>query len=245
MAPYHSFRTHIHPMAPIKAVLFDLDDTLWPIVPVIRRAEDILHAWLRQHVPEVAARFSIEALRARRQELMATDPIYQLDLRKLRQAGLMEAFHAAGADVRRVDEAMAVFSRARNEVTPFDDVLPVLQALRTRHAVGSVSNGVADLDMIGIAHLFDASVAAHHVGVAKPDAAIFHAACAAVGVRPEEALYVGDDPLLDVEGAQRAGLRAAWLARPELPFRQLPDHVRPDVVCRTLHDLNTWLQTRQ
>ncbi|TFV88151.1 HAD family hydrolase [Oxalobacteraceae bacterium OM1] len=232
-------------MAPIKAVLFDLDDTLWPIVPVIRRAEDILHAWLREQVPDVAARFSIDAMRARRQELMATDPVYQLDLRKLRHAGLVEAFQAAGADVRRVDEAMAVFSRARNDVTPFDDVLPVLKALRARHAVGSVSNGVADLHMIGIAHLFDASVAAHHVGVAKPDAGIFHAACTAIGVPPEQAVYAGDDPLLDVEGAQRAGLQAAWLARPELPLRQLPDHVRPDIVCRDLHDLHAWLQGRQ
>ena len=42
-----------------KAVLFDLDDTLWPIVPVIRAAETILYTWLQQHAPRVADRFTI------------------------------------------------------------------------------------------------------------------------------------------------------------------------------------------
>ena len=49
--------------APIQAVLFDLDDTLWPIVPVIRHAEQTLHDWLLQHVPAVAEQWSIESLR--------------------------------------------------------------------------------------------------------------------------------------------------------------------------------------
>jgi putative hydrolase of the HAD superfamily len=35
----------------VKAVLFDLDDTLWPIVPVIARAEQLLFDWLRQNAP--------------------------------------------------------------------------------------------------------------------------------------------------------------------------------------------------
>jgi len=224
----------------IKAVLFDLDDTLWPIVPVIRRAETLMYEWLRQNAPAVARRFSIDSLRARRQALMATDPVYQLDLRALRHAGLTEAFASAGEDVALVDAAMAVFSRARNEVTPFGDVLPVLGALRGRVALGSVSNGVADLEAIGIAHFFQASVAAHHFGCAKPDPAIFQAACAALRVSPAEAVYVGDDPLLDVEGAQKAGLLGVWLKRDAA--RALPSQVRPDAICTTLHELDQWLQ---
>jgi FMN hydrolase / 5-amino-6-(5-phospho-D-ribitylamino)uracil phosphatase len=236
--------TPIFSMPAIKAVLFDLDDTLWPIVPVIKRAEQILHAWLQTHVPRVAAQFTIEKMRARRQELMATDPIYQIDLRKLRHAGLMEAFIAVGEDTTLVDAAMTVFSRARNEVTPFDDVLPVLTRLRERLALGSISNGVADLDVIGLGHLFQASVAAHSLGCAKPDAAIFHAACDALGVAPHEALYVGDDPLLDVEGAQKAGLLAAWINRPELPLREMPPQISPDAICTSLHALEQWLMER-
>lgn len=229
-------------MPNIKAVLFDLDDTLWPIVPVIQRAETLMYDWLIVHAPAVAERVSIDGMRQRRQELMATDPVYQLDLRALRHAVLTEAFIATGHDTALVEQAMHVFSRARNEVTPFADVLPALSRLRQRVALGSVSNGVADLQAIGLAHFFDASIAAYRFGRAKPDAAIFHAACTALDVRPEEAVYVGDDPLLDVEGAQKAGLRAVWINRPELePTRRLPEHVRPDAICATLHELDQWL----
>ncbi|RJF97853.1 HAD family hydrolase [Noviherbaspirillum saxi] len=233
-------------MSTIKAVLFDLDDTLWPIVPVIKRAENLLFEWLRTHVPSVADRVSIDGMRARRQALMDSDPVYQLDLRALRHAVLIEAFTAAGEDPGMVDQAMHVFSRARNEVPLFADVAPSLTSLRHRYALASVSNGVSDLHAIGIAHLFDATVAAHSFGCAKPDAAIFHAACEALKVEPQEAIYVGDDPWLDVDGAQKAGLRAAWMNRRELePVRTLPDGVTPDAICADLFELEDWLRNNQ
>ncbi len=232
-------------MPVIKAVLFDLDDTLWPIVPVIRRAENVLYDWLAAHAPAVAAEVTIDSMRERRQALMASDPVYQLDLRRLRRAVLLEAFQRTGQDLALVEQAMDVFSRARNEVTPFDDVLPTLDGLQGRMAVGSVSNGVADLDAIGLAHFFQVSVAAHHIGFAKPDAAIFHAACDALGVLPEEAVYIGDDPVLDVEGAQKAGLAGIWMNRQELqPARRLPEQVRPDAICTSLYELDQWLTHR-
>lgn len=232
-------------MPVIKAVLFDLDDTLWPIVPVIKRAETILYEWLTANAPDVARQFTIESLRQRRLALLEANPRYQIDLRALRHAGLTEAFIEAGEDVGKVDLAIEIFSAARNQVSPFEDVLPTLSRLRGRVMLGSVSNGVADLEAIGLAHFFQVSVAAYQLGCAKPDAAIFHAACDALGVAPQEAVYIGDDPFIDVEGAQKAGLHAVWLNREELqPQRTLPDYVRPDVVCRTLYELDQWLSRR-
>jgi putative hydrolase of the HAD superfamily len=229
----------------IKAVLFDLDDTLWPIVPVIKRAETILYDWLGANAPAVAQHFTIESLRERRLALLEENPHYQLDLRALRHAGLTEAFLAVGEDIGKVNLAIEIFSEARNAVTPFDDVVPTLSNLHGRVALGSISNGVADLETIGLAHYFQTSVAAYRFGRAKPDAAIFHAACDALGVAPQEALYVGDDPFIDVEGAQKAGLRAAWMNRRELgPERKLPDYIKPDVVCGTLYELRQWLNDR-
>ena len=162
---------------PVKAVLFDLDDTLWPIVPVIRRAEQLLHDWLATHVPAVAAQWSIDSLRARRSALMQENPHFQIDLWALRHAGLTEAFIACNADTDMIAHAMAVFSAARNDVTPFDDVVPGLQRLARRVALGSISNGFADLGQIGLAPLFKVSLAAHSFGSAKPDPALFHATC--------------------------------------------------------------------
>jgi 2-haloalkanoic acid dehalogenase type II len=226
---------------PIKAVLFDLDDTLWPIVPVIIRAEAVLYEWLTAHAPAVAQQFTIDTLRARRRELMAAHPRFQVDLWSLRQAVLTEAFVSSGEDAAKVDLAMAVFSQARNAVTPYDDVVPALQRLSRHVVIGSISNGFADLAAIGLAHHFKVSLAAHQLGSAKPDPAIFHAACDALQVKPAEAVYVGDDPLLDVEGAQKAGLRAVWINRFE---RTLPAHIRPDAACTSLVDLEHWLSER-
>jgi putative hydrolase of the HAD superfamily len=229
----------------MKAILFDLDDTLWPIVPVIERAERVLHEWLVRHAPAVASNHTIDSLRARRQALMATDPVYQLDLSALRHAVLVEAFESCGEEMTKVEQAMAVFSTARNEVTPFGDVMPVLHRLQERVALGSVSNGVADLQAIGIAHFFKTSIAAYRFGRAKPDPAIFHAACDALDVTPQETVYVGDDLLLDVYGAQQAGLLAIWLNRPELSRRrQVAADVQPDATCTTLYEVEQWLHDR-
>ncbi len=232
-------------MTQIKAVLFDLDDTLWPIVPVIVRAESVMFEWLTANAPKVAQQFTIESLRERRKALLAENPRYAIDLRALRHAALCEAFSSCGEDPVKVDHAIDIFSEARNSVTLFDDVHPILARLHRRVALGSVSNGVADLITIGLAHYFQVSIAAHSFGSAKPDPAIFHAACDALGVAPPETVYIGDDPVLDVQGAQQAGLRAVWMNRSALqPRRILPDHIEPDAVCTTLYELDEWLTGR-
>lgn len=136
---------------------------------------------------------------------------------------------------------MAVFSEARNAVTPFDDVLPGLTRLGERYALGSISNGFADLQSIGLAHHFRISLAAHQFGSAKPDPEIFLAACDALSVAPHEALYVGDDPMLDIQAAQNAGLHAVWMNR---FARTLPGHIIPAASCTTLHEVDHWLAAR-
>lgn len=229
-------RAPIH--APIRAVLFDLDDTLWPILPTLIAAEKLLHEWLQQHAPSVAARHSIESLRERRQILMASDKRYQIDLMSLRAAVMAEVFEACGEDPGKIAAGMALFGAARNRVTPFDDVLPALRRLREKVMLGTISNGAADLTAIGMAEHFRISVAARDFGSGKPDPAIFRHACEALGVAPAEAVYAGDDPALDVLGAQGAGMRTVWINRFD---RELPSHIRPDAVCTTLYQLETWL----
>lgn len=223
-----------------KAILFDLDDTLWPIAPVIAEAEVTLHAWLAAHAPKVAAQWSIDALRAHRAELAAEQPDLLIDLGQLRRASLQAAFAAAGEDAAHVEGAMAHFFAARNAVTPYDDVLPGLLKLRHQVQLGTISNGNADLEVIGLAHHFKVSLAAAHFGVAKPDAGIFRAACQALGVAPQDAVYVGDDLALDVAGAQAAGLRAVWMNR---RGAALPEGAPvPDAICATLDELLAWLE---
>lgn len=224
-----------------KAILFDLDDTLWPIAPVILQAEQTLFEWLHDNAPRVTQQFTIESLRQARLELLAQRPEFEFDLGALRRAGLLAAFEQAGEDAAKVELAMTEFFAARNAVIPYDDVVPGLLRLKGRVLIGSITNGNADLQTIGLSHHFKVSVASHQLGCAKPDATIFHAACHALDVIPSEAVYVGDDVLLDVRGAQRAGLRAVWMNRTG-STRHLEHEVVPDAIVANFDELLDWLK---
>ena len=72
-------------MLSIKAVTFDLDDTLWAIAPVIIEAERHLHGWLAENCPETARRYDIEDMRRLREEVAGEFPEYAHDLSELRR----------------------------------------------------------------------------------------------------------------------------------------------------------------
>ncbi|MEU6388910.1 HAD family hydrolase [Streptomyces sp. NPDC046939] len=100
----------------------------------------------------------------------------------------------------------------------FPDTVPVLDALaRThRHAVlsnSSLHNQDRKLRVLGVRDRFEALLCAAELGVAKPDAAAFHAVCDALGLAPHEVAYVGDQPDTDARGAVEAGLTGIWLDR--------------------------------
>lgn len=100
----------------------------------------------------------------------------------------------------------------------YDDVVTVLRDLRARGLkIGVVSNWDTRLksisDGLGLTPLVDFIVISAEVGVRKPDPGIFKLALDRAGVRPEEALHVGDLLEEDVQGARRAGLRAVLIDR--------------------------------
>ena len=100
----------------------------------------------------------------------------------------------------------------------YDDVLDVLGDLRSRGLrLALVSNWDSRLKTIaeglGLSALVDAMVISAVAGVRKPDPRIFRVALDALGVRPEEAVHVGDVPEEDVAGAVAAGVRPVLIRR--------------------------------
>jgi HAD superfamily hydrolase (TIGR01509 family) len=224
----------------IKAILFDLDDTLWDIRPVLARAEAHLYAWLSQHTPIISDLYSIETLRAHRLNLLKEHPHLQVNLFALRHFALTQLFQAHGYATDLVDEAMAVFAKARNEVHLFDDVLPGFQQLHAKWVLGSVTNGTTDLSTTPLAPYFKTSIASFQFGACKPEPAIFLAACDAIQIPPTEVVYVGDDPVFDIFGAQQVGMQAVWMNRFQRDYAG--DNI-PDAQCRDLYELHQWMQT--
>ena len=61
---------------------------------------------------------------------------------------------------------------------------------------------------IGLAHYFERSLNARQVGALKPDPLLFHKVIEGTDLKPQQVVYVGDDPALDVVGARAAGMHA-------------------------------------
>ena len=200
-------------MAKPLVLSFDLDDTLWPVGPVIAAAESTLLSWLSVHHPLALSGHGIESMRALRAAVAERHPEHAHDLTFLRHRALKDLFGAAGLAESLADEALEVFFAARNRVEFYDDVRPSLLRLRARYRLFALSNGNADLERCGIADLFAGHVTASAAGAAKPDARIFARLAALAGVEAHRVLHIGDDPQADVVGAMRAGMQAVWLNR--------------------------------
>lgn len=200
-------------MNDIRTITLDLDDTLWAIHPVIKRAEERLYSWMGEHYPRITELYGPEELRELRADVMAEYRDRTHDLTFLRRTVLTRIGEAAGYGGAYVDDAFAVFDEARNDVELFPEARPALVALRQHFTLIAVTNGNANLDKIGIRGLFDGVVSAATAGAAKPARAIFDMAVAAGGASAEQTIHVGDHPLYDVHGAREAGLRAVWVNR--------------------------------
>ena len=197
----------------IRTITLDLDDTLWEIHPVIRRAESVLRDWMTEYYPRVVELFAREDVMQLRKQVVAEFEDRAHDLTFIRRTVLARMSDAAGYDAVFVDEAFEVFDRERNTLDLFPEVLPALTSLSQRYTLVAVTNGNARLDRIGIEDLFDAYVSARTAGAAKPARTIFDAAVDAGGAGPHQTLHVGDHPEYDVDGARAAGLRTAWMNR--------------------------------
>ncbi|WP_327288531.1 HAD family hydrolase [Streptomyces sp. NBC_01198] len=100
----------------------------------------------------------------------------------------------------------------------FPDAVPALDGLAAgyRHAVLSNSafaHQDRKLRVLGVRDRFEVLLCAAELGVSKPAAAAFHAACRALELAPEEVAYVGNEPDIDARGAAEAGLLGIWLDR--------------------------------
>jgi HAD superfamily hydrolase (TIGR01509 family) len=198
----------------IRAITLDLDDTLWPIWPIIARAESALSTWLGHQAPGAAAVFGDPQARLLvRQHIERTQPHISHDMSALRRESIRHALHTAGEDTRLAEPAFEVFFAERMRVDLYDDVLPSLAFLAARWPLVALSNGNADVVRVGLGQFFVAGLSASVFGVGKPDPRIFHAAAFSAGVSASEVLHIGDDAALDVVGGLGAGMQTVWLNR--------------------------------
>ena len=202
----------------VRAVAFDLDNTLWEVAPVIERAEVRLYEWLREHCPRIPERVTVDDMRAARELLAREEPHNAHDFTYLRITALARHARECGYGDEVAQRAFEVFFAARNELDLFADVRPALERLRSRYRLATLSNGNADIARIGLADLFVLTLNARQIGVGKPHPRVFERLASDLQLEPSQIIYVGDDPLLDVEASRAAGMRSAWINRFDQPW---------------------------
>ncbi|TDU90735.1 putative hydrolase of the HAD superfamily [Kribbella voronezhensis] len=204
----------------MKAVLFDLDDTLFDHTTSATKA---VHAWVSEldGTPSdelLAQWFEIEH-RSFEAWLAGT-----FTHQGQRRARLREFLPLLGRPVPGTeDEQDAAFEGYlawyRRNWAAFDDARPAMEVARSNGwRIGVLTNGStpqqnAKLEQIGLADLVDVVCTSQSLGYSKPAVEAYRLTCEALGVEPAETLMIGDNFDLDVLGARAAGLTAEHLDR--------------------------------
>ena len=209
-------------------------------MPTIHRAEAILYGWLEENYPRITANFDPTQMVAYRREFSAQDRRYAVDMTTMRYEFLQHLGELHDYDGEQLStNGFDIFFAARQQVAFYDDVLPCLQRLKQKFRLGSISNGNASIEHVGLAHLIEHSVSAADLMVAKPDRLIYQHLAQRFEVSPEEIVYVGDHPEFDVAGSIAAGYQAVWINRESILW---PDHLsEPDHQVTDLHQLEALL----
>ena len=134
----------------IKCITFDLDDTLWNIEPVINRAEIEFQKWLKMNYHEVYENISIEQLRKLVRQTALENPKIKHDLTKVRICAYNKLRNIFGLSENMPEDAFNYFMRYRNKVELFDNVEDILSKLKQKYSIGTITNGNASLEKIGI-----------------------------------------------------------------------------------------------
>lgn len=190
----------------IKAILFDLDETL------IDRTETMRRFLVAQHglFPELSGLscsvYSDACLR--HQENGYADKL--------------EAYASACKELElsNTDLAAKLFAdfkdRYGTDPVAFPSVLDTLKILQESYKIGLVSNGrtrgqTAKITACGFDSFFSSICISESFGFKKPDERIFMACLNELTVQPSEAVFVGDNPTADIEPAKKLGMFAVWV----------------------------------
>ncbi|MGO1318390.1 MAG: HAD family hydrolase [Cellulomonadaceae bacterium] len=232
--------------APVRGVLFDVDDTLVDTRAAFAAALSAVAARFLPHLP--AGRHG-ELLAVWRRDAGGHYRAYtrgETDARTQRMARAAELHEIFGGpliDDVGFDAWDAVFRTAFADAwRAFDDALVLTAELHERgYPLGALSNAaveqqVAKLERIGLAARVPLLVDVDTLGVGKPDPRVFLEACRRLGTEPGETLYVGDELDIDARAAAAAGLQGVWLDRPGTrrggPFVEDPEVARRHGVAR-------------
>ena len=204
----------------ITVVSFDVDQTLIDTDRVIMRSMESVRDELEKRVPGERTRsLTVEEMWSirDREEKDFVGKVRDFDeIRRRSFHKMLDHVGYTGPDLStRLNEVY--LEHRYNVIVPYEDVVPMLDALGPSFKLGLLSNGNNYPEYFGLADRFDFAVYAQDIGIEKPDPRPFQIAAQRAGCNLDQLLHVGDSLETDVAGAQAVGVRAVWLNRDEDP----------------------------
>ncbi|MFS2222537.1 5-amino-6-(5-phospho-D-ribitylamino)uracil phosphatase YigB [Pantoea sp. B65] len=206
----HFYRT----LRPVKAITFDLDDTLYDNHDVIRRTQQESHAFLQAYHPALRE-VSHEAYQALRDKLLRQEPEIYHDVTEWRRRAVAEVMLNVGLPAAEAEKGsravMANFAHWRSQIEVAQATHQALALLAQRVPLVAITNGNAEPHLFGLDGYFRCILRAGPHGRAKPFADMYQLAAEKLDLPLENILHVGDDLTTDVAGAVRCGMQACWI----------------------------------
>jgi dephospho-CoA kinase len=201
-------------------VLFDLDNTLVPLMRQLKPALEGILAFVHSNMPKSAEDIS-QHLRARMTEIGKENSLLAHDLTALRYRA-MEGLAAVHGEEEQVAEAMKLFIRIRSDISLglYNDVMDCFRWLSSMDVrIGIMTNGNADILETEankeVNKFLSLCLHAGDIGVMKPSPVVFVSCSQVAGTVAGRVLYVGDDYDKDVVGSRNAGMTGVMLVRDE------------------------------
>ncbi len=226
----------------IRAISFDLDDTLYDNRPVIENAEQ----WMVDHMRD---RYLASAMYDRawwlqlKHELQRADPSLHDDVSRCRlmmlEVGLQRGGMAESQAKQEAKQVFAEFLEVRSQVVVPAESIEVLKQLSHHFPLVVITNGNVLLERIGLDGHFKHVLKAGNGRKMKPAPDMFRLMAAQLKLRPQQILHVGDDVTTDIFGAIRNGYQAAWINNQGQDWRTL--HTLPHLMLQDIRDLLTLL----
>ena len=205
-------------MPHLKAILFDIDDTLFSTTEFARKARhNAVHAMVQAglDVPEATVERELEEVLAE----FSSNYEHHFDKLLLR-LGPQAYEHRNRALV--VAAGIAAYHDTKfRELVPFEDVLPFLGALRKAGLrLGVITHGwtvkqAEKLVRLNLVPFLEPSAVfiSDQLGISKPNPKLWTLALADMHLLPQEAMYVGDSPEQDIVAPRALGMITVWAAR--------------------------------
>jgi len=203
----------------IQLLTFDLDDTLWPCMVTIIKAEKQLHQWFEKHHTEISDLYTIQDLMHKRIAIAAQHSHLKHDISAIRHLAFSqlakECRYSPTQEKHFIEQAYEVYYKARNQVKLYDDVLETIKLLHQDYRLIAITNGNADIfrTNTGLGHYFEFSWSAADAGAQKPDPRIFFDVMEKTGIPASNIIHIGDEPESDILGAYNAQIRSVWINR--------------------------------